>query len=67
MPYYYDDRNGLRYSFGVFLTLIEDEFDLTRALTSGILSTYMLISSVATIFPGGVQQKTLDKWHKYWY
>ncbi len=41
--------NGLRYSFGVFLTPMEEDFGLTRAFTSGIFSTYMIISSLAAI------------------
>jgi len=39
--------NGLRYSFGVFLTPIEQDFDLTRTATAGIFSIYMIIASLA--------------------
>lgn len=37
---------GLRYSFGVFLTPIEQDFGLTRTVTAGIFSAYMIISSL---------------------
>jgi len=33
---------GTRYSFGVFFTSLERDFELTRALTSGIFSAYMV-------------------------
>lgn len=44
--------NGLRYSFGVFLTPIEQDFDLTRTATSGIFSIYMIVASLAAIAAG---------------
>ena len=43
---------GIRFTFGVFFKSIESEFDLTRAATSAIFSTHMLLGGVFTIFAG---------------
>lgn len=43
---------GTRYSFGVFFKSIESEFELTRAMTSGVFSVYMLLLPVASILGG---------------
>jgi len=43
---------GGRYSFGVFLTSIEADLDMTRAATSGIFSIYMLLCCVFAVLGG---------------
>ena len=43
---------GIRYSFGVFFTPLEEEFGWPRATTSGIFSTYMILASLAAIISG---------------
>jgi len=43
---------GIRYSFGVFFKSLEQEFELTRAITSGIFSVYMILGSLFAIFAG---------------
>ena len=43
---------GIRFSFGVFFQSLEEEFSWTRALTSGVFSTYMLSSCVFALFGG---------------
>ena len=43
---------GGRYSFGVFLTSIEGDLNMTRAETSGIFSIYMLLCCVFAILGG---------------
>lgn len=43
---------GIRFSFGVFFKSLEHEFDLTRALTSGIFSVYMLLGSLSAFIGG---------------
>ncbi len=43
---------GIRFSFGVFFKSLEQDFDLTRALTSGIFSVYMLLGSVFALAGG---------------
>ena len=40
---------GIRYSFGVFFTPLEEEFGWSRATTSGIFSTYMILASLFAI------------------
>ena len=45
---------GIRYSFGVFVTSIENEFALTRGATSGIFSVSMLVCCVFAILGGWV-------------
>ena len=45
---------GIRYSFGVFVTSIENEFSLTRGATSGIFSVSMLVCCVFAILGGWV-------------
>jgi len=43
---------GTRFSFGVFFKSIEGEFDLTRAATSGVLSTYLVLGCAFAILGG---------------
>lgn len=43
---------GVRFSFGVFFKSIEGEFGLTRATTSAIFSTQMVLGAVFTILGG---------------
>lgn len=43
---------GTRYSFGVFFKSLESDFNLTRTLTSGIFSIYMVLCSVFAILGG---------------
>ncbi len=50
---------GIQISFGIFFKSIETEFDLTRAATSAILSTQMLLGSIVALL-GGLAS---DKYH----
>ena len=43
---------GVRFSFGVFFKSLEAEFQLNRAATSAIFSSYMITSAVFTIITG---------------
>ncbi|MFC1867325.1 MFS transporter [Thermodesulfobacteriota bacterium] len=43
---------GARYSFGVFLKSIETEFAMTRGVTSGIFSVYMLLCCAFAVSGG---------------
>ena len=43
---------GIRFSFGVFFKSLEQEFDWTRAMTSGVFSVYMLLGSLFAILGG---------------
>jgi MFS family permease len=43
---------GIRYSFGIFFNSLESEFNLSRAATSGVFSTYMLLGGVLSILGG---------------
>ena len=43
---------GIRFSFGVFFKSIESEFNLTRAATSAIFSTQMMLGGIFTILGG---------------
>jgi len=43
---------GIRYSFGVFFKSLEQEFDWTRALTSGVFSVYMLLCCLFAFLGG---------------
>ncbi len=43
---------GTRFSFGVFFNSIEDAFGLSRALTSGIFSVYMIFNAFLAILGG---------------
>ncbi len=45
---------GVRFSFGVFFKSIEAEFSLSRAATSGVISVYMIVSSVFCLLAGWV-------------
>ncbi len=45
---------GTRFSFGVFFKSLEDEFNLTRTVTSNIFSVHMLLCSVFSILGGWV-------------
>ena len=48
---------GIRYSFGVFVTSIENDYALTRGATSGIVSVSMLVCCVCAILGGWVLDK----------
>ena len=48
---------GIRYSFGIFFNSLETEFGLSRAATSGIYSTYMLLGGVLSILGGWALDK----------
>ena len=43
---------GVRLSFGVFFKSLAGEFDLTRATTSAVFSTHMVISAVFAFVVG---------------
>jgi len=43
---------GTRFSFGVFFKSIESEFDLTRMVTSGIFSAYMVLCPAFAVLGG---------------
>jgi MFS family permease len=48
---------GTRYSFGVFLKSIQDEFGVSRGATSGIFSAYMLLCGLLSIIGGWALDK----------
>ncbi len=48
---------GIRLSFGVFFKSIEGEFNLTRAVTSAILSANLLLAGVFAFFSGWALDK----------
>ncbi|MFC1872945.1 MFS transporter [Chloroflexota bacterium] len=48
---------GARFSFGVFFKSIEGEFELTRAATSSIFSTYMLFTVLFGVLGGWALDK----------
>ncbi len=43
---------GIRHSFGVFFISLENEFELTRAVTSRVFSVYMIFCAVFTLVGG---------------
>jgi len=43
---------GTRYSFGVFFKSLESDFELTRTVTSGVFSVYMVIYSAIALLGG---------------
>jgi len=43
---------GIRYSYGVFFKSLEQDFDWSRTLTSGVFSVYMLLCCVFAILGG---------------
>jgi OFA family oxalate/formate antiporter-like MFS transporter len=43
---------GARYSFGVFLTSIGNEFNMSRGVTSSVFSIYMLLCALFAVFGG---------------
>lgn len=43
---------GIRYSFGIFFNSLEAQFGLSRAATSGIYSTYLMLGGILSIFGG---------------
>ncbi|MFC1907410.1 MFS transporter, partial [Chloroflexota bacterium] len=49
---------GTRSSFGVFFLSLQNEFALTRGITSGVFSVYMVLSGLISIFWGW----TLDRY-----
>ena len=48
---------GIRFSFSVFFKSLESEFNLTRAATSAIFSTQMVLGGVFTILGGWVADR----------
>lgn len=48
---------GIRYSFGVFFKSLEQEFEWTRAMTSGVFSVYMLLGALFAILGGWVADR----------
>ncbi|MFQ5996089.1 MAG: MFS transporter [Dehalococcoidales bacterium] len=48
---------GIRFSFGVFFKSLESEFNLTRAATSAIFSTQMVLGGIFTILGGWVADR----------
>ncbi len=48
---------GIRFSFGVFFKSLEQDFSLTRAMTSGIFSVYMLLGALFAIIGGWVTDR----------
>ena len=45
---------GIRYSYGVFFKSLEQDFDWSRTLTSGVFSVYMLLCCVLAILEAGL-------------
>ena len=43
---------GTRFTFGIFFKSIESEFDLTRAVTSTVFSTYMVLGALFAVLGG---------------
>jgi len=43
---------GIRYSFGVFFKELEQDFEWTRAATSGLFSTYMILAALFGVLGG---------------
>jgi len=43
---------GIRYTFGIFFQSFESEFELSRAATSSIFSTYMVLAGVIAVVGG---------------
>ena len=50
---------GIRISFGVFFKSIESEFDLTRAATSAIFSTNLVLAVFVAVL-GGITNQLLS-------
>src|SRR4030043_157491 len=48
---------GIRFSFGIFFISLEQEFSLTRALTSGIFSVYMILCAIFAFVGGWVADR----------
>ena len=48
---------GVRFSFGVFFKSLQGEFELTRAATSSIFSTYMILAAVFGVVTGWALDK----------
>lgn len=53
---------GSRHTYGVFFKSIEGEFGLSRVVTSGIFSTYMVFSAVFSVLGGWSLDKFGPKW-----
>lgn len=43
---------GIRFSFGVFFESFETQFEINRAVTSGLYSVYMLLSGLGAVLGG---------------
>ena len=48
---------GTRFSFGVFFKSLAVEFDLTRAVTSSLISAYLILCAVISILGGWAMDK----------
>jgi MFS family permease len=48
---------GIRYSYGVFFTPLEEDFGWPRATTSGIFSIYMILASLFAILAGWIMDR----------
>lgn len=44
--------HGIRYSYGVFFTSLEQDFGWSRTLTSGVFSSYMMLCCIFAILGG---------------
>ena len=53
---------GSRHSYGVFFKSIESDFDLNRALTSGVFSAFMAFSAIFSVLGGWALDKFGPKW-----
>lgn len=48
---------GIRYSYGVFFQSLEEEFNWSRALTSGVFSVYMVVGAIFAILGGWIADR----------
>jgi MFS family permease len=48
---------GIRMSYGVFFQPLEDEFQWSRALTSGVFSVYMLVGAIFAVLGGWIADR----------
>ncbi len=53
---------GTRQSYGVFFKPIQSDFDLSRAVTSGVFSLYMAVGAICTVLGGWALDKFGPKW-----
>jgi OFA family oxalate/formate antiporter-like MFS transporter len=48
---------GIRFSFGIFFQSFEQEFNWSRALTSGVFSIYMLVGALFAVLGGWIADR----------